>query len=45
MVMTLFRGIHRPSLYYSVVNVREGKYTHLGYRTGLSRLHTLDPLI
>jgi hypothetical protein len=29
---------------YSAVNVREAKYTCLGYRTRLSRLHALDPL-
>jgi hypothetical protein len=43
MVMALFRGMCRPDPQYSVVNVREARYTHLGYMTRLSRLHTLDP--
>jgi hypothetical protein len=35
---------HAPSRpQYSTISVREAKYTHLGYRTRLSRLHTLDP--
>jgi hypothetical protein len=40
--MALFRGMCRPDPQYSVVNVREARYTHLGYMTRLSRLHTLD---
>jgi hypothetical protein len=43
MVMVLFGGMCRPDPQYSVVSVREAKYTCLGYRTRLSRLHTLDP--
>jgi hypothetical protein len=42
--MALFRG-HAPSIpQYSAVSVsvREAKYTHLGYRIRLSRLHTLN---
>jgi hypothetical protein len=41
--MSLFRGMCRPDPQYSIVSVREAKYTHLGYITRLSRLHTLDP--
>jgi hypothetical protein len=43
MIMALFRGMHRPDPLYSAVSVREAKYTRLGYRTRLSRLHILDP--
>jgi hypothetical protein len=43
MVMVLFRGMCRPEPQYSAVNVREVKYTRFGYRTKLSRLHTLNP--
>jgi hypothetical protein len=43
MVMTLFRGMHRPDPQYSAVSICEAKYTRLGYRTRLNRLHTLDP--
>jgi hypothetical protein len=43
MVMALFRGIRCLDPQYSVVSVREAKYTRLGYRTRLRRLHTLDP--
>jgi hypothetical protein len=43
MVMAFFRGMCRPDPQYSTVSVREAKYTCLGYRTRLSRLHTLDP--
>jgi hypothetical protein len=43
MVMTLFRGMHRPDPPYSVVSVREATYTCLGYMTKLRRLHTLYP--
>jgi hypothetical protein len=32
-----------PDLQYSAASMREVKYTHLGYRTKLNRLHTLDP--
>jgi hypothetical protein len=35
--------MRRPGLQYSTVSVRKAKYTRLGYRTRLSRLHTLDP--
>jgi hypothetical protein len=38
-----FRGMRRPDLQYSAVSVREAKYTRLGYKTRLSKLHTLDP--
>jgi hypothetical protein len=41
--MALFRSMRHPDPHYSVVSVREAKYARLGYRTGLSRLHTLDP--
>jgi hypothetical protein len=43
MVMALFRGMCHPDSQYSAVSVREAKYTRLGYRTRLSRLHTMDP--
>jgi hypothetical protein len=43
MVMALFRGMHRLDPQYSAVSVREAMYTHFGYRTRLSKLHTLDP--
>jgi hypothetical protein len=43
MVMALFMGIYRPGPHYSAVSDREAKYTCLGYRTRLSRMHTLDP--
>jgi hypothetical protein len=42
MVMVLLRGMRRPDPQYLAVNVREAKCTRLGYRTRLSRLHTLD---
>jgi hypothetical protein len=42
MIMTLIRGMHRLDPHYSAVNIRETKYTRLGYRTRLNRLHTLD---
>jgi hypothetical protein len=42
MVMALFRGVCRPDLQYSAINIREVKYTHLEYRTRLSMLYTLD---
>jgi hypothetical protein len=41
--MALFRGMRYPDPQYSAINVREVKYTRLGYRIRLSRLHTLDP--
>jgi hypothetical protein len=41
--MALLRGMHCPDPMYSAISVRETKYTYLGYRTRLSRLHTLDP--
>jgi hypothetical protein len=43
MVMALFRGMHHLNPQYSAISVREAKHTRLGYRTRLSRLHTLDP--
>jgi hypothetical protein len=43
MIMALFRVICHSDPQYSVVSIREAKYTRLGYRTRLSRLHTLDP--
>jgi type IV secretory pathway TrbD component len=45
MVMALFRAMFRSDPQYLAVSVREAKYTCLGYRTKLSRLHTLDPPI
>jgi hypothetical protein len=41
--MTLFRGMHHSDPQYSIASVREAKYTRLGYKTRLSRLHTLNP--
>jgi hypothetical protein len=41
--MALFISMHYPNPLYSVVSVREAKYTRLGYKTRLSRLHTLNP--
>jgi hypothetical protein len=43
MVMALFMGMHRPDPQYLAVSVKEVKYTRLGYRIRLSRVHTLDP--
>jgi hypothetical protein len=43
--MALFRDMRRSNPQYSTVSIRETKYTRLGYRTRLSRLHTLDPPI
>jgi hypothetical protein len=43
MIMTLFNGMYCLDPQYSVVSVREEKYTRLGYMTRLSRPHTLDP--
>jgi hypothetical protein len=43
MVMALFRGMCRPDPQYSAISIREVKYTRLGYRIRLSRLHTLNP--
>jgi hypothetical protein len=43
MFIALFRGMLHPDPQYLAVNVREAKYTRLGYRTRLSRLHNLDP--
>jgi hypothetical protein len=45
MFVALFKGMCRLSPQYSAANVREAKCTRLGYRTKLSRLYTLDPLI
>jgi hypothetical protein len=42
MVMVLLRGMHRSDPQYLAASVREAKCTRLGYRTRLSRLHTLD---
>jgi hypothetical protein len=41
--MVLFRGMRRSDPQYSAVSVREARHTHLGYRTRLSRLQTLNP--
>jgi hypothetical protein len=41
--LALVRGMCHSDLQYSAASVREVKYTRLGYRTRLSRLHTLDP--
>jgi hypothetical protein len=43
MVMVLFRGMCHPDPLCSEASMREAKCTHLGYRTRLSMLHTLDP--
>jgi hypothetical protein len=43
MVMVLLRVVHRLDPQYSADSFRKAKYTHLGYGTRLSRLHTLDP--
>jgi hypothetical protein len=43
MVMVLLRGKRHPDPQYLAANIREVKCTCLGYRTWLSRLHTLDP--
>jgi hypothetical protein len=43
MVMDLFWGMRHLDPQYSTVSVREAKYTRLGHKTRLSRLHTLDP--
>jgi hypothetical protein len=43
MLIDLFRGMRHSDPHYSAVSVREAKYTRLGYRTRLSRVHTLDP--
>jgi hypothetical protein len=42
MVMALFRDMRRLDPQYSSVSVKEAKYTYLGYRTRLSKLHTQD---
>jgi hypothetical protein len=42
-VMDLLRVVHRPDPQYSVDSFRKSKCTRLGYKTRLSRLHTLDP--
>jgi hypothetical protein len=41
--MALFRGMLYPDPQYSVVSVREAKYTCLEYMIRLNKLHTLDP--
>jgi hypothetical protein len=43
--MALFRGMCYLEPQYSTVSIREVKYTCLGHKTMLSRLHTLDPHI
>jgi hypothetical protein len=43
MVMGLFRGMRHLDPQYSAISIKEAKYTCLGYRIRLSRLHTLDP--
>jgi hypothetical protein len=43
MVIALFRGMCHPDPQYSAVSAKEAKHTRLGYRTRLTRLHTLDP--
>jgi hypothetical protein len=43
MVMVLLKGMCRPDTQYLAASIREVKYTHLGYGTRLSRVHTLDP--
>jgi hypothetical protein len=43
MVMVLFGGMCYPDPPYTAASVREVRCTRLGYRTRLSRLHTLDP--
>jgi hypothetical protein len=42
MVTNLFRGMRCLNPQYSAVSVREAMYTRLGYKTRLSRLHTMD---
>jgi hypothetical protein len=42
--MVLLRGIRHLDPQYLATNVREAMCTRLGYRTTLSRLHTLDPV-
>jgi hypothetical protein len=39
----LVQGHVLPDPQYLAVTIREAKYTCLGYRTRLSRLHSLDP--
>jgi hypothetical protein len=43
MVMDLLRGMRRSGPQYLVGSDREAKCAHLGYKTRLSMLHTLDP--
>jgi predicted PP-loop superfamily ATPase len=43
MVMNLLRVVRRADPQYSADSFREAKCTRLGYKTRLSRLHTLDP--
>jgi hypothetical protein len=43
MVMDVLTVVRCPDPQYSADNFREAKCTHLGYRTRLSMLHTLDP--
>jgi hypothetical protein len=45
MFVALFKGMCRLSPQYLAASVREAKCTRLGYRTKLSRLYTLDPLL
>jgi hypothetical protein len=43
MVMGLLREVRYLGAQYLAGSVREVKYTHLGYGTRLSRLHTPNP--
>jgi hypothetical protein len=43
MVMFLLKDACRSDPQYLAASVRDVKCTRLGYRTRLSRLHTLDP--
>jgi hypothetical protein len=42
-MVVLFGGMCCPDPPYTAASVREVRCTRLGYRTRLSRLHTLDP--
>jgi hypothetical protein len=41
--MVMFEGVCHLNPQYSAASVREAKCTRLGYRTRLSKMHTLDP--
>jgi hypothetical protein len=45
MVIALFRGMRHLDPQYLAVSVREAKYTRLGYKIRLNRLHTLEPYL